>query len=145
MKVLKYENRKIDIELFDISTPEKEEAAYRRLFKELDEDWQCYSDLEETEPTLCDPCKDGQHKYCQKDNAGCTCAGTPECEKENWYRRSQNYTSKLQQELYKKAKTGDVKSIKRLMVARRDCDIEYESVWEVDVIDPLEPEEEDES
>lgn len=141
MKVLKYENRKIDIELFDISTPEKEGAAYLRLFKELDEEWQCYSDLEETEPVLCVPCKDGQHKYCGKDAAGCTCVETPECKEENWRRRSRNTVSKLQQELYKKAKTGDVKAIKRLMTARRDY--EYESVWEVDVIDPLIPEEEE--
>ena len=141
-KVLKYDNRKTEIRLYDISTPEKEAAAYLRLFKELDEYWGCYSDLEEVEPELCDSCKDGQHKYCQgKSLTLCTCVETKECKELNWRRRSQSLGSKLQRELYGKAKAGDVNAIKRLMTARRNN--EYESVWKVDVIDPLVPDEEE--
>lgn len=45
MKVLIYGNRKEDDTIYDASTPEKEAAAYLRVFKELDEYWQCYADL----------------------------------------------------------------------------------------------------
>jgi hypothetical protein len=45
MKVLIYGNRKEDDTIYDASTPEKEAAAYLRVFKELDEYWQCYGDL----------------------------------------------------------------------------------------------------
>ena len=42
-KVLVYSNRKIDPIIIDASTPEKEAAAFLKLFKHLDEDWQVYS------------------------------------------------------------------------------------------------------
>lgn len=44
MKVLIYGNRKQDDTLYDISTPEKESAAYLAVFKELDGYWQVYDD-----------------------------------------------------------------------------------------------------
>jgi hypothetical protein len=34
MKVLRYENRKVDMTIYDISTPMQEVAAYMLLFKE---------------------------------------------------------------------------------------------------------------
>lgn len=42
MKVLIYGNRKEDDTIYDISTPEKELAAYLALFNYLDENWQVY-------------------------------------------------------------------------------------------------------
>lgn len=42
MKVLVYGNRKQDDEIYDISTPEKEAAAYLKLFNFLDEEWRVY-------------------------------------------------------------------------------------------------------
>ena len=92
---------------------------------------------------LCKACKDGHHKYCTSDfgDSDCTCEATKKCKENNWRRRSENDTAKRQRGLYEKALTGDIQAIKRLMKARRDY--EYESVWEIDVIDPLEPEEEE--
>ena len=52
MKVLYYDNRKIDPILWDASTPEKEDAAFLALFHVLDEDWECYHDLDEREGYL---------------------------------------------------------------------------------------------
>lgn len=43
MKVLIYGNRKQDDEIYDISTPEKEAAAFLAVFKTLDEEWQVYT------------------------------------------------------------------------------------------------------
>lgn len=45
MKILIYENRKADPICWDASTPEKEEAALRCLFKLLDDEWECYADI----------------------------------------------------------------------------------------------------
>jgi hypothetical protein len=42
-KILLYGNRKSDDVAFDASTPELELAAFLKLFKILDKDWQCYS------------------------------------------------------------------------------------------------------
>ena len=42
MKVLMYGNRKEDCSYWDISTPEKEEAGFRCLFRHLDENWQMF-------------------------------------------------------------------------------------------------------
>lgn len=139
MIVLAYESRKCPLQLFDISTPEKEAAAYLRLFKEFD-DTGFYSDLEEEEPALCTPCKDGQHKYCRGEEE-CTCEATKECGDKNWRHRSANDTVKRQRVLYEKALTGDVEAVKRLFKARHDY--EYEEVSVVDVIDPFEKVEEE--
>ncbi len=138
MKVLRYENRKVDATLYDICTPEKESAAYLLLFKELNEEWHVYSDLAETEAALCEPCTDGQHKYCRGNDSDCECAATPGCATANRSKLAASRITESQRALYKKALTGDVVSIRRLMVARRNY--EYESVWELNVIDPLEME-----
>lgn len=52
MKILVYGNRKQDDEFYDISTPEKENAAYLTVFKVLDEDWEVYQDLGAGEEAL---------------------------------------------------------------------------------------------
>lgn len=124
MRVLKYENRKCPEQLFDISTPEKEAAAYLRLFKELDGYWQCYADLAEVEkPVLCEPCQAKLHKHC----AGCcSCIETEECKRKNREYRQENLVNRMQRPLYLKAKAGDVDAIKKLMKARSNY--EYEEV-----------------
>ena len=43
MELLVYGNRKSDIMVWDVSTPEKRAASFLDLFKLLDEDWQVYS------------------------------------------------------------------------------------------------------
>ena len=45
-KVLVCGNRKSDDIIIDVSTPEKELAAFLKLFKYLDEEWSCYCDLD---------------------------------------------------------------------------------------------------
>lgn len=45
MKLLIYANRKQDDEIYDISTPEKEAAAYLSVFQTLDSYWSVYSDI----------------------------------------------------------------------------------------------------
>ena len=42
MKVLIYGNRKQGDDIYDISTPEKEAAAYLLLFEDLDIEWHVY-------------------------------------------------------------------------------------------------------
>ena len=138
MKVLKYENRKSSSTLFDISTPEKEAAGYLRLFKELDEDWQVYSDLEEDESVMCDACTEGQHKYCKGYSESCSCDATADCANHNHRAVYKRQCEAAQRELYTKAQAGDWKAAKRLMVARKSY--EYEYVSELEVTDPLIPE-----
>lgn len=59
MSVLIYGNRKQDDEIYDISTPEKEAAAFLLLFKTLDEDWQVYGELNKREKELYKAAKAG--------------------------------------------------------------------------------------
>lgn len=60
MKVLIYGNRKQDDDIYDISTPEKEAAAFLRLFNTLDEEWQVYGgNLGAKEQPLYDAAKKG--------------------------------------------------------------------------------------
>jgi len=115
MKVLKYENRKADAVLFDISTPEKEAAAYLRLFKILDEEWQCYVDLEEDENLTCEACDDGQHKYCTGRESTCSCGTTPECANKNHRALVQKEAFEIQRNVYDQAKKGNWYAAKKLM------------------------------
>jgi len=87
LKILVYGNRKEPERFYDISTPEKEKAAFMRLFYYLDEEWLVYAEL------------------------------TTE-----------------QKPLYKKAKGGDAKAAKELMLLRKDH--EYEEIQIVNVQDP---------
>jgi hypothetical protein len=67
-KILLYENRKIDPEAFDASTPELENEAFLKLFKLLDEDWDVYSceDLSEQHQTWYDAAKAGDPEAAKK-------------------------------------------------------------------------------
>ncbi len=60
MKVLIYGNRKQDDEIYDISSPEKEAAAFLRLFKNLDNGWRVYTlGINAKEKKLYDAAKGG--------------------------------------------------------------------------------------
>lgn len=52
MKVLLYDNRKIDPFGWDVSTKEKERAGFLALFNYLDKTWKCYGELERYEEEL---------------------------------------------------------------------------------------------
>jgi hypothetical protein len=58
-KVLVYGNRKSDDILIDASTPEKEAAAFLKLFNYLDNEWQCYSDMDGKQKILYGKAKAG--------------------------------------------------------------------------------------
>lgn len=66
MKVLIYGNRKQDDEMYDISTPEKEAAAYLVVFKTLDEDWQVYIEVEGKQKELYEKAKKGDSESAKK-------------------------------------------------------------------------------
>ena len=117
MRVLIYGNRKQDDDIWDISTPELEEAAYRELFKTLDEYWQVYADLgdEENEDAtpLCEPCSKNLHRLCE-DKEECPCVDT-ECPAFKYRNGYQQAGIKRQKDLYRKAKVGDYAAMKKLM------------------------------
>lgn len=102
-QVLIYSNRKMSPVVWDASTPELEKQAFLFLFKYLDEEWQCYGDLEE-EITMC--------------------GTTPREIYEIGCRKSQ-------MKLYKKAKEGDLMACRRLLEDRKDYEYEYWDLVEI--------------
>ena len=108
-KILRYGNRKTDDVVWDISTPQKEEKAFRELFAILKDEWQVYSDLEE--PYYGDSCG---HQ--------CEAGHNPVVG---------DSTDEHQLELYKKAIVGDIKAIKSLLELRKDY--EYED-WSIETV-----------
>jgi hypothetical protein len=68
MKVLIYSNRKDEDEgvMYDISTPEKEAAAYLKLFHYLDEEWEVYGELSAKEKPLYAKAKAGDSAAAKK-------------------------------------------------------------------------------
>jgi hypothetical protein len=137
MKALMYGNRKADTTFYDISTPEKEAAAYLRLFAELRDDWQVYSELQEDdEETVCEPCGEGIHKYCKGEDASCTCDKTDKCKLNNSRTLHELKVRDVHRSLFNQAEAGDWNAAKKLMKARKGY--EYEEVSEVNVKDPTE-------
>jgi hypothetical protein len=138
MKILMYSNRKNDVPLcYDISTPEREAAGYLLLFGFLKDEWQVYVDLEEDEdPSVCEACSDGAHKYCTGNDGLCACSRTTDCARRNDRLLRERKANEIHRSLYNRAEAGDWKAAKKLMVARKDY--EYEEVSEVVVIDPTE-------
>jgi hypothetical protein len=65
-KVLVYSNRKIDPIIIDTSTPEKEAAAFLKLFKHLDEEWRVYDDLDPKYQNLWDKATTGDADAAKK-------------------------------------------------------------------------------
>lgn len=139
MTVLIYENRKQDPDMYDISTPEKEAAAYLKLFNYLREDWQVYSDIEEADEVTtletCEPCGKEIHRLCE---GNCACEATPACKQKSRYAQSDVARANSLKRLYNAALGGDAIAAKRLLQARKDHEYEGFSIGEV--IDPLEAE-----
>lgn len=133
MRVLVYGNRKQDDVIYDVSTPEKEAAAFLLLFKMLDEDWEVYTDLDDVEELKkCEPCSKGIHRLCEGE---CDCKDTPECQKKT-ARRFRTHSRQLQEKgLLQKARAGDAAAAKQLLTNRRTY--EYEAFSYKDVLDPL--------
>jgi hypothetical protein len=59
MQLLIYGNRKEEPTYYDISTPEKELAAFLVVFRELDNFWQVYDDLPGKQKELYEKAKTG--------------------------------------------------------------------------------------
>lgn len=132
MKILIYGNRKQDDVLYDISTPEKEEAAFRAVFKTLDEKWHVYSEIGR-ESVVCEACQKGYHRGCE-DVKDCACT-EPNCPRNQ---KKQPFEIELRQRwiaLYRQAKTGDFKAMKRLMQDRSERNHEYEELRYANVKD----------
>lgn len=67
MRVLIYGNRKQDDDIYDISTPEKEAAAFLTLFNYLNDEWCVYGDdLGNKEQSLYDAAKRGDAMAAKK-------------------------------------------------------------------------------
>lgn len=137
MDVLIYGHRKTSTKMYDISTPEKELAAYLAVFYELD-DFTVYNDLDAI-PDLTGPCKAcvaDLHDKCYIHS--CECVASPECK-----RRTNNQIRNLRQlRTWKKwceeARQGNAESARKLVKDRSNRQYEYETVDLGTVIDPLE-------
>lgn len=116
-QVLIYENRKQPPMVWDISTPELEEKAYRSLFEFLKNEWACYTDL--TEPEEEYPAKHCHHH----------CDYHKMLDPKDLLNRQRVWKrGRHQRELYAKAITGNLTAIKALLVTRKGY--EYEC-WKI--------------
>lgn len=140
MKTLIYGNRKSDDQVYDISTPEKELAAYMLIFIELDEDWQVYSDLEDVEELeVCEPCQKELHDHCVRyRQEQCACVASKNCKSSNSHYLRQQQQNATWKKWYDEAKAGNAESAMKLVKSRSKAQYEYESVREGSIIDPLE-------
>ena len=134
MKILIYGNRKQDPDMYDISTPEKEAAAYLKLFNYLDEHWQVYCDLEDDVEDLvvCEACTKELHRLCEGD---CSCDKDPNCKSKSRYALDEVRVAKAHKRQYDLAKSGDAAAAKKLINSRKEN--EYEEISFGSVIDPL--------
>jgi hypothetical protein len=134
MKILIYGNRKQDPDMYDISTPEKEAAAYLQLFKYLDEHWQVYCDLEDDVDDLivCEPCAANLHRHCE---GHCACDKDPNCKTKSRYAQDEVRIAKSHKRNFDLAKAGDAAAAKKLLNSRKEN--EYEEISFGSVIDPL--------
>jgi hypothetical protein len=137
MMILAWVNRKNE-EYWDASTPEKEKAAFRRLFENLEE-WGCYADfdpgdLKASEKMLADLRE--AMKELEKSSLACVKALREEKEAELHREEREFARIILDADIYKKAKAGDDKALRRLLESRKGH--EYEEWQLIDVTDPLE-------
>ena len=134
MKILIYGNRKQDTDMYDISTPEKEAAAYLKLFAYLDEHWNVYADLEDEveELEVCEPCSKNMHRLCERH---CACETEVNCKSNSRYEQDEVRVAKAHKRQYDLAKAGDAAAAKKLINARKEN--EYEEISIGNVIDPL--------
>lgn len=113
-KVLLYK-AKYDTAVFDISTSELENKAYKAIFKELDKDYEAYSDLYDDLEAF------NNEVVCRH------CNGTGKVKSMS----DQDHKSYIKMsELYKKAKKGDIESLKELLKWRSRSHFEYEGLEE---------------
>jgi hypothetical protein len=132
MRLLVYGNRKSDDVMYDISTPEKKAAAFLKVFKLLDKDWQVYGDLDYLkEMETCEACAKDIHRLCE---TNCKCMQQECLKKNSSFVRLYN-TRKRQRELLLKARAGDAVAAEKLMSERRTY--EYEAFSYKEVNDPL--------
>ena len=111
MKILLYQNRKMDPRVWDASTPELEAKAMKALFKFLDKEWQCYEDLKTPITKI--------------EQFAAETSSNP--------RETMDMRIQLgMREQYKQAKRGDAKAIRWLLGARRDYEYEYWSLIKVE-------------
>jgi hypothetical protein len=124
-KVLMYDNRKCNPEIWDVSTPELKSKAFLNLFKLLDEDWEVYSDLvgleEPKKPSM------SLEQIAQLPEGRVRSAAEEE-HKEYETDLEEYKLSKEQKKLYDLAKKGDANAAQTLLTRRRDY--EYET-WQI--------------
>lgn len=126
---------------FDISTQAKEDATYRYMFDDLEEDFQAYCEL--TQRNI-----DEEVKWVEEAK---TCKATEEAGGLTEFQREcayavlkriperEQYVLDLQRqfELYQKAKTGDLKAIRALIQLRSRKDHEYETFRIIETTNPV--------
>jgi hypothetical protein len=132
---------KYDDYYFDVSTAAQEDAAYRYMFDDLEEDFQAYCELTQeniaeeekwvAEARECRAKADAkQLSEFMQDAARTALKNLDERER---------YLDDLQRQyaLYQKAKTGDIKSIRALVQHRSRKDHEYETFRIVETTAPV--------
>lgn len=62
MEVLLYSNRKVDPVIYDVSIPHKRDAAYLKLFNDLDTYWSCYEGCSPSDRLLVNRARKGDAK-----------------------------------------------------------------------------------
>ena len=131
---------KYDDYYFDVSTQAKEDAAFRYMFDDLEEDFQAYCEL--TPENIAE-----EEKWVAEAKEFIEKAGVAPCsefaydcahkaKKELPDRELYLADLKKQFELYQKAKTGDIKSICTLVQLRSRKEHEYETFRIVETVDP---------
>jgi len=134
VKILLYENRKIDPICWDVSTPEKEKAGFLALFNYLDKDWGYYDGLEEWEKELADV-----NELLKKLNSL-----KEECLKDIFQHEKERLKvqkkelEELKQRYFmlQKARNGNAVAAKSLLSQRLEYEYEYWQIIEVE--NPLE-------
>ena len=139
MKILLYDNRKIDPFGWDVSTKEKERAGFLALFNYLDKTWKCYgelerykeelekvlSDLSELESVVEDREPDGIVVEVCKEKIRDLEKAKEHLEKMKWHHA-----------LLIKARKGDAVAANYLLSNRKNHEYEFWQIIEID--DPLE-------
>lgn len=141
MKVLMYENRKQEAVFWDASTPEKEAAALKCLFKFLDETWEVYGDLKV-------PADLGRISEIDQEIKSIESAAADKsillpksmldggkARLDALKRERRHVSANAERELYEKAKAGDSKSVLKLLTMHKGY--EYENWNFIFIQDPL--------
>lgn len=143
MKVLIYENRKYDPIMYDISTPEKESAAFLDIFDKVDEsNGSFYQHLrQDFIVKICDPCRGGEHNKCvpyMAEGTSCGCDGSIECERRLLTLQHKSEVLSDLIKLYEAAFNGSAVSARKLLLETYQ-DFPPVKLRIAEVIDPLKP------